>query len=170
MPENPLHPGVEPSLLPPPPPPLSPERVPATHPASVMVLAVLFLLAALLELTGFTRDKSTSDSMFYIFLADSAVFFCAKTVVGIGLLRMVPWARVAAMYTLIARFIFGNFLVWLMYFTPGGQAYLRAQAIPTWVTVGVLVVSTIGSIIYYTIAIIILTRPGIKAAFARQQA
>ncbi|MHB9023918.1 MAG: hypothetical protein ACYC7E_07030 [Armatimonadota bacterium] len=150
-----------------PPPPMMVMPAVTTRPASVTVIAIFFFLAAATELSSIMVLGKLPSILAVAAIMDSVVFFVVKLAVGIGLLRMQPWARMGAIYAMIARFVLGNLLTALELFSPLATGILTAPGVPPALIIAMSAVNSLFSIVIYAVVIFLLTRPDVKEAFGQ---
>jgi len=147
----------------PPTPLLSPEQCVTDSstrlPASVIIIAILFIIGAVAELSGFFDKTIASPNMRYLNKLDSLVFAFANILTGLGLLQRRAMARVGAMYNLIARYVTE---------IPLTLWSLKAEhPTTTWSTTIGVTFTFIFLAIYFAILLFFLNRPAVKEACIR---
>jgi len=148
----------------PPPPPTAAYAAPlvARRPVSVIVIAILFFIGVAMEVAGLFQAVEGSSTFRLIGQIDSVVFALLQTVVGIALLQMRPWARVTAIITIIVRYV-----TTLPFIYIGSMYAAESNGLQMNNIIGSCAIIAFFLLIYFAILIIVLTRPGVKAAFAR---
>ena len=151
-----------PHLLPPPPAVAARPELRPARPASLIVISILFLIGGVSELLGLAQ--STGSKVWDIIgRVDSVLFFIVLTAIGIGLLLLKPWARTAAVYAIVMRFV-----TTLVFLVPNVPLITQGEVIPEALLIGILIGVMVMMGAYYGVLIYFLTRPYMKAAFARE--
>ena len=144
----------------PPPPPVKPLPFAPARPGAITAVGVLFLVGAFFELFGLTSSPGIPILLSTISMIDTIVFAILLAVVGISLLIWKPWARKAAIYTIIARFV--STVIFLILIFP----YMPSPpGIANHVTASIYVMATILYGVYLGILLYFLNRTDAKAAF-----
>ncbi|HOS42803.1 MAG TPA: hypothetical protein PK794_03850, partial [Armatimonadota bacterium] len=106
-----LPPEERPALPPTPPPQVAPGFAPSApgRPVAATVIAIVLLVFAVLGLTAFIPQpiQVLPSVVRAVSLVISAISIALYITMGVGLLRMEPWARKGTIYTLIGLFIVG---------------------------------------------------------------
>lgn len=157
-------PSAPPTRIPPTPliaPMPSATEPPMQIPASIIVIAILFFVGALVEFTGLFGSPFGSPTYNLVTRLDSLVFLLANILTGIGLLQRRAVARIGAMINILVRYL--SMMLLMCWEVTTHQAVSISPSMTMYVSIGIMAVTAV----YFAALLFFLNRQAVKAACVR---